>query len=81
MNETSVPRNESARNEAREDPPSQEEPHGDPCPLSHKGIFRVMGWNPGGLPQDNRKEKNQRLRAFINEWSPDILCLSEIDVA
>ena len=81
MSLTSVSRSESTRNEAQNDLPSLEEPHGDLCVSMHKGVFRIVGWNPGGLPQDNGKDKNQRLRAFINEWSPDVLCLPEINVA
>jgi hypothetical protein len=81
VNAESAPRNESTRNIALDDSPSHEEPHGDPCASLHKGLFRVVGWNPGGLPQDNGKEKNAKLRSFINEWSPDVLCLPEIDVA
>ena len=81
MSPMSAPRNESPRKTALVDSPSLEEPHGDPCASLHKGSFRVVGWNPGGLPQDNGKDKNRRLREFIHEWSPDVLCLSEIDVA
>ena len=81
MRITSFPRVGSPWNEARKDPPTPKGPHGDPCSLMHKFFFWIVGWNPGGLPQDNGKEKNQRLRAFINEWSLDVLCLSEVNVA
>jgi len=61
--------------------PQSPETWGHVWSTSNESRLRIMGLNPNGLPHFNSHEKNGHLRALVNKYLPDVLCLAELNVA
>jgi hypothetical protein len=56
---------------------------GDKYSSRHPDDVRLLAWNINGLPPYSQggKGKNERLQKYLSELNPDIICLSEINLA
>ena len=72
---------ESNLGDTTSDSEEEDMPWGHSCAADKGNRLRIFGINIGGFPNRADNPKNGKFRELVNTHQPDVVCMSEVNVA